>query len=71
MINMTDLGVKGAAFPCKFTPDPFVFVPLSMGNGEQLDLNSTNRAILDMYLWHPPARFLSCHLRIENALQRK
>lgn len=49
MINMTDLGVKGAAFPCKFTPDLFVFVPLSMGNGEQLDLNSTNKAILDIY----------------------
>lgn len=68
---MTDLGVKGAAFPCKFPRDPFVFVHLSMGNGEQLDLNcSTNRAILAMYLCHPPARFLSCHLRIENALQK-
>lgn len=70
MINMTDLGVKGAAFPSKFTPDLFVFASLSVGNEEQLDLNSsTNRAISDLYLWCPPARFLRCHLRIENALQ--
>lgn len=38
---MKDLGVKGAAFPSKFTPDSFVFVPLSVANEEQLDLNSS------------------------------
>lgn len=34
MIYMTDLGVKGAAFPSKFTPGPFAFAPLPMGNEE-------------------------------------
>lgn len=59
MINTTELAVRGADLPSKLTPDPSdrhsltgvcIQTPLSMGNGEQLDLNSSpDRAILNIY----------------------
>lgn len=59
MINTAELAVKGGDLPSKLTPDPFdrhgrdsvcTQTALSMGSGEQLDLNSgTDRAILNIY----------------------